>query len=62
MSDKKKHPAEETATSKKEEIKNPNPNTRGKNAAGQTNGQWEQDINRRVGQFTGAGEAPIMKK
>ena len=39
-----------------------NLNTRGKNAAGQTNGQFEQDGKRRTGQFTGAGEAPLMKK
>ena len=56
----KKHPAEEA--SKQKAKKNDNVNTRGKNAAGQTNGQWEQDTKRRSGQFTGAGEAPIMKK
>ena len=48
--------------SKKKAEKLANPNTRGKNAAGQTNGQWEQDTKRRTGQFTGAGEAPLMKK
>jgi hypothetical protein len=39
-----------------------NPNTRGKNAAGQTNGQFEQDIRKRSGQFTQAGEPPLMIK
>lgn len=60
MENKKQHPAEEM--SKKEARKNVNMNTRGKNAAGQTNGQWEQDVKRRSGQFTQAGEAPIIKK
>lgn len=55
----KKNPKE---TSKREALKLKNPNTRGKNAAGQTNGQFEQDVQRRTGQFTGAGEAPLMKK
>ena len=37
--------------------------TRGKNAAGQTNGQFEKDPKGRTGgHFTGAGEAPLMKK
>jgi len=39
-----------------------NPNTRHKNAGGQTQGQWEHDPARRTGYFTGAGEAPLMKK
>ncbi len=56
---KQKHPAEQ---SKKHADKMANPNTRGKNAAGQTNGQFEQDIKRRTGQFVQAGEAPLMKK
>ena len=60
MPDKRKHPAEET--SKKEALKNSNPNTRGKNFAGQTNGQWEQDPKRGAGQFNQAGEPPLMKK
>jgi len=55
----KKDPKEQ---SKKEALKLKNPNTRGKNAAGQTNGEFEQDIPRRSGQFEGAGQAPIMKK
>jgi hypothetical protein len=55
----KKHPAQE---SKKKAQKDANLNTRGKNAAGQTNGQNEQDTKRRAGQFTQAGEAPLMKK
>jgi len=50
------------AQSKKEALKLKNPNTRGKNAAGQTNGQFEQDIDARTGQFEGAGQAPLMKK
>ena len=41
--------------------KNVNLNTRGKNAAGQTNGKNEQDGKRRTGQYTQAGEAPLMK-
>lgn len=48
--------------SKKEAKKLENLNTRGKNAAGQTNGQFERDPKRRSGQFQGAGEAPRMKK
>lgn len=51
-----------TEQSKQEAEKLKNLNTRGKNAAGQTNGQFEQDIPRRSGQFEGAGQAPIMKK
>ncbi len=51
-----------TAQSKKEAKKLENLNTRGKNAAGQTNGQFEQDVNARTGQFQGAGQAPLMKK
>jgi hypothetical protein len=34
--------------------------TRGKNAAGQTNGQFEQDLSRRGDTYTGAGEPPRM--
>jgi hypothetical protein len=56
---KQKHPAEQSQAHTR---KNTNLNTRGKNAAGQTNGQNEQDGKRRAGQFTQAGEAPIMKK
>ncbi|HYP08327.1 MAG TPA: hypothetical protein VER03_18985 [Bryobacteraceae bacterium] len=56
---KKQHPAEQSENKAKKDA---NLNTRGKNAAGQTNGQFEQDIKRRAGQFTQAGEAPIMKK
>ena len=56
---KKKNPLEKN---KGHEKKVANLNTRGKNAAGQTNGQFEQDTKRRTGQFTGAGEAPLMKK
>jgi len=48
--------------SKQHEKKTANLNTRGKNAAGQTNGQFEQDTKHRSGQFTGAGEAPMMRK
>ena len=48
--------------SKKEAEKLENLNTRGKNAAGQTNGQWEQDRRARGGQFEGAGQPPLMKK
>ncbi len=42
--------------------KNVNLNTRGKNAAGQTQGQSEQDRRRRVGSFSGAGDPPRMVK
>jgi hypothetical protein len=56
---KKKHPAEQ---SELHAQKNVNLNTRGKNAAGQTNGKNEQDGKRRAGQFTQAGEAPLMKR
>jgi hypothetical protein len=56
---KKKNPMQQSAA---EARKNVNLNTRGKNAAGQTNGQNEQDPKRRGGQFTQAGEAPLMKK
>ena len=56
---KKKHPAEQSDSKAQKEV---NLNTRGKNAAGQTNGQLEQDAKRRSGQFTQAGEAPLMKK
>jgi hypothetical protein len=55
----KKNPLE---TSNREALKLKNPNTRGKNAAGQTNGQWEQNVQKRTGQFTQAGEPPLMKK
>lgn len=58
----KKETKDPSTQSKKEALKLANPNTRGKNAAGQTNGQWEQDPKNRTGQFTGAGEAPLMKK
>ncbi len=56
---KKKHPAEQSETHAQKVA---NRNTRGKNAAGQTNGQNEQDGKRRTGQFTQAGEAPLMKR
>jgi hypothetical protein len=56
---KQKHPAEQ---SKAHTQKNVNPNTRGKNAAGQKPGQNEQDPKRRSGQYTQAGEPPIMQK
>ena len=56
---KKKNPLEQSKT---KSLKDANLNTRGKNAAGQTNGQFEQDTKRRTGQFTQAGEAPLMKK
>jgi|GEM_PF-4850325 hypothetical protein len=35
--------------------------TRGKNAAGQTNGQFERDPRRRTGNFEGAGDPPRMQ-
>jgi hypothetical protein len=56
---KAKHPAEK---SEQKALKNANMNTRGKNAAGQTNGQFEQDQKRKGGQFTQAGEPPNMRK
>ena len=51
-----------TEQSKREAEKLENLNTRGKNAAGQTNGQWEQDPRARGGQFEAAGQPPLMKK
>ena len=56
---KKKNPTEQSA---QEARKLTNPNTRGKNAAGQTNGQFEQDNKRKGGQYTQAGEPPRMQK
>ena len=58
----KKETKDPAAQSKREALKLKNPNTRGKNAAGETNGQWEQDVSRRSGQFQGAGQPPLMKK
>jgi hypothetical protein len=53
----KKHPAEET--SKNEALKLKSAHTRGKNAAGQTNGQFEMTLKERgKGQTTEAGGAP----
>ena len=49
-------------TSEREALKLANPNTRGKNAAGQTNGQFEQDGQRRGGRFTHAAEAPLINE
>ncbi|HUS05783.1 MAG TPA: hypothetical protein VMZ52_05790 [Bryobacteraceae bacterium] len=46
----------------KKDRKDATPQTRGKNAAGQTNGEFELDPKRRKGQFTGAGDAPRMHK
>ncbi|MDZ4802442.1 MAG: hypothetical protein SGI92_30150 [Bryobacteraceae bacterium] len=48
--------------SKKQAQKLTNLNTRGKNAAGQTNGQFEHNSKSGTGQFGGAGDAPSMKK
>ena len=31
-------------------------------AASQTHQPYEQDLKRRIGQFSGTGEAPLMKK
>jgi hypothetical protein len=56
---KKRNPLQESS---QEAQKLKSLNTRGKNAAGQTNGQWERDQKKRTGHFTGAGEAPLMKK
>ncbi|HEX2728729.1 MAG TPA: hypothetical protein VHM16_03180 [Rubrobacteraceae bacterium] len=57
MPNKKKAPGELTQ-SKKTAVRA----TRGKNAAGQTNGQFERDPKGRTGNFTGAGDAPMMLK
>jgi|GEM_PF-920390 len=46
----KKHPARGKKTSAPTEIPS------------QTNQPYEQDTKRRTGQFTGAGEPPLMKK
>jgi hypothetical protein len=48
------------------ETQNPRrvtPNTpgAGKHRISQTPGEWEQDPERRLGDFTGAGEAPIKQ-
>ena len=56
---KQKHPAEKSKAKAQKDV---NLNTRGKNAAGQTNGQFERDTQHGTGQFTQAGEAPLMKK
>lgn len=56
---KPKHPAEQST---KHEQKIANRNTRGKNAAGQTNGQNEADPKLGTGQFQAAGHPPNMKK
>ena len=55
---KKKNPVEQSAKARKNAV----PNTRGKNSAGQTNGQFEQDSKRKAGQYTQAGEPPRMLK
>lgn len=34
----------------------------GRKSAGQTEGHYERDPKRRKGQYTGAGEAPLIKK
>ena len=56
---KKKNPMEQ---SNQEARKLANPNTRGKNAAGQTPGQSEQVNKQKGGQYTQAGEPPRMQK
>ena len=35
---------------------------RGRKSAGQTEGQYGRDMKGRKGQFTGAGDAPLLKK
>ncbi len=52
---KQKHPAEQSTT---HEQKIAVPKTRGKNAAGQTNGAMEADVRKRGGKFEGTGQAP----
>ena len=56
---KRKNPMEQSS---RKAAKLRNPNTRGKNAGGQTLGQNEQDIRKRSGQYTQAGEPPLMIK
>ena len=56
---KRKNPMEKST---RKAAKLNNPNTRGKNAGGQTNGQNEQDIRKRSGQYQQAGEPPLMIK
>ena len=34
----------------------------GRKSGGETQGQYERDPKRRTGQYTGAGDAPLMKK
>ena len=49
--------------STKKEQKLQNPNTRKKNHAGQTQGQFDKEYpTHGVGQFHGAGKPPIMQK
>lgn len=55
MSKPKEHPAEQSSRKAK---KLTNPNTRGKNYAGQTNGQFEQNPKNKKSPATGAGEPP----
>jgi hypothetical protein len=41
---------------------NPRGSGKGKQPASQTGEPFEQDAERRIGQFGGAGEPPLMKK
>jgi hypothetical protein len=41
---------------------NPRGSGKGKQPATQTNEPFEQDAERQIGQFGGAGEPPLMKK
>ncbi len=56
---KKKNPMEESSRKAAKQL---NRNARGKNKGGQTNGQNEQDVRKRSGQFQQAGEPPLMLK
>jgi hypothetical protein len=58
MAGKKAHKPRETAVRKKITSNS----GRGKNAVSQTRGQFEQDPKRRIGQFGGTGEPPLIKK
>jgi hypothetical protein len=39
-----------------------NPQRGSKKTGSQTNGDFEQDVERRSGQYEGMGQAPLMKK
>jgi len=58
MPGKKAHKPRETGNA----AKFPVPKGGGRKSAAQTPGQYVQDPKRRLGQYSGAGEPPLMKK